>query len=269
MEDRHLTLGCEFECVLVQPKLEGKVTDSGENVLKNIFSEKFTLQCADCPDTFQWKPKLFDRATRKSPKNNADEALFWHVDRDRTDALPDEEKSALGKDMFGFKIEGLEIKSRKFVYEPSAQASSLACESKGHRASYDEEIRAVLNRLNERLCHFRVEDILKGYQKSFLFVNSKAGFHVHPGCIENQVPVPTLRRLCSMFLAWERQIDSLHSGSRISGSTLPTANTEPVAKHDLREFVMDRYVQNQPLSLYLIHTAYNRRYRRSHETNSA
>jgi hypothetical protein len=43
MEDRHLTLGCEFECVLVQPKLEGKVTDSGENVLKNIFSEKFTL----------------------------------------------------------------------------------------------------------------------------------------------------------------------------------------------------------------------------------
>jgi hypothetical protein len=87
---------------------------------------------------FQWKPEVLDKATLKSPKSNADEAVFWHVDRNRTDALTDEEKSALGNNKNKFTIEILEIKSRKFVYEQGAELSTAACEANGHRASYDE-----------------------------------------------------------------------------------------------------------------------------------
>ena len=268
--DCHLTLGCEFECILVYDKLyvNEEVVDAEEfvrDILKDP-KDPFMLECIDCSETFKWEMTIFDKSGR-DPKNRdpVHEAEYWHVDEDKSAEPSYEEKAALGSARGSFSFASLEIRTRKLECDVRSLGPSSG--NHEHRAAYDQQIYAVLTRLKERLVNLNPDRLGSGQGKAYLYVNELCGFHVHVGCSENHFSVETVKHLCSTSLAWERQIDSLHMQHRITGSKLVTAPIEPLINfnlssphRDYRHLIEDS-VYNKPLSQHFIHKAHNRRHR--------
>ena len=264
--DCHLTLGCEFECILVYDELNVKeeAVDAERFVKEILVHPPFMLKCIDCSEDFQWEPEFFDKRNRDpKARNPAYEAGYWHIDEDKSAEPSYEEKAALGSARGNFSFASLEIKTRKLEFD--VQPPSSSSEGHTHRVAYDQEIHAVLDRLNERLVSLSHDRLRPEHDNAYLYLNERCGFHVHVGCIENHFSVETVKHLCSTLLAWERQIDSFHSPHRITGSKLATAHTEPSININLaspsREYrhLIEDSVYNKPLSQHFIHTAHNRR----------
>jgi hypothetical protein len=121
-----------------------------------------------------------------------------------------------------------------------------------------EEITAVLNRLNHV---FRRFDAKRNQAKRhFLHINRKCGFHVHVGSHGRPFSLATTKRLLSLFVACEKQIDQLHSTDRITGFDLGKPPHALPRKPFPEAPIIDPETYNLPYSMLFIAEANRRRW---------
>lgn len=136
----------------------------------------------------------------------------WQVASDQTVKPSDESKHFPEE---GYAFYSIEVKSRILHLESITKKPGC-----NHPLTYSEELKAVLNKLGERFGGLGGE--------YYLYVNYTCGFHVHIGNEKKSFPLPTVKKVFSIFLACERQIDKLHARHRINGfeTSLPFAFPE-------------------------------------------
>jgi hypothetical protein len=179
-KDCHLTLGCEFECILVYDELDVKkeAVDAERFVKEILVHPPFMLKCIDCSEDFKCEPDFFDKGNRDlKARNPAYEAGYWHIDEDKSAEPSYEEKAELGSARGSFSFASLEIKTRKL----ESDVQPLSSDSGSHqcRATYEHEIQAVLNRLNERLVNLNNDRLGAEHNNVYVYLNERCGFHVH------------------------------------------------------------------------------------------
>lgn len=263
IEDRNFTIGCELECILVCSKnpTSNKAVN-GEALLKILLSRPFESSCAHCHKKYEWQLPIFNKSKHDPDGTKKDaHALYWHIDRERgEDFTSFEEKHAIHNFKDRNELQSVEIKTRKFEFDFHSTDPKGKC--KKHEILYQDEITAVLDRLNKDLLQFDVKDMSSVGEREglvYLYVNGESALHVHVGSHEHYFPVQTVKHLLSICLVWERQIDSLHSRNRITGTYLPTADPAPktpVNSQDPKGCVIHSDVYNRPLSVFFSNRAH-------------
>jgi hypothetical protein len=126
-----------------------------------------------------------------------------------------------------------------------------------HWVAYDQEIKFALDRLHEGF------DVNGGKNKDRLCImaTSHCGLHVHIGNGKgNPIPFNTMKKVFSVSLACEKQIDGLNSKDRITGTMLVSEllTGHPTAHTDAAQLIQKAY--NYPLTLQFLRSAHKRRW---------
>ena len=117
---------------------------------------------------------------------------------------------------------------------------------------------AVLNRLNHVFRRFDVDQAKP--KKYFLHINKKCGFHVHIGSHGRPFSLAVVKRLLSLIVACEKQIDQLHSTDRITGFDLEKAPHALPKKPFSEGPVIDDETYNLPYSMLFTAEANTKRW---------
>jgi hypothetical protein len=222
-----LTLGVEIECILAmnyhpnaKPKIDSCFDrDSIDHVL-NALITPLTARCSTCGKKHRFTIPLADNPYGML-RGAASSKYFssWAVDSDSS-VYVDFRDARLMEGGVGFvKFAAIEIKSRVLSRtKPLQTTKSQSQPGHIHSVSYEEEIRAVLNKLHTTFNAHNGKE--SGTSSPFrLFVNQSCGFHVHIGNQGVGFPMETVRNIVSTCVVNERPLDSLHAADRIGGTT--------------------------------------------------
>ena len=252
-----LTLGCEFEFLLVSfgkcKKIDGRSL-SGE-----VLSEGLWATCDVCGELHQFELNLWEEPTRNRSY------LYWEIDQDLTVKPTEEENACLGADCDKiFVFHRLELRSR--ILHSQRRLPTTRAATHIHEITYTEEIKAVLEHLNQSFGPFDVKKLSRA--PYYMFVNKNCGLHVHVGNGDGSFSLDTVKRIFSTFIACERQIDGLHLKHRITGADLSTKDVEPPELLDMErlyspktkpEKLTQKEAWNRPPSTFFMFAAHNRR----------
>lgn len=255
-----LSVGCEFEFVLAVyrgPKKKAATSnDHGKIVVHQALSKPLSVKCAqpNCKEKHTFQLPLCQLAVNDYDK--------WQVALDDSVMMPYNELRALGGHASDYDFYPMEVKTRKFSVR-----EALKTIEGGHlpEINFQQEITTVLDTLNER---FKLLRDKKCNPPGHIFVTRNCGFHVHVGNGDLPIPLSITKKIYSIFIACERQMDGLHGANRITGTTLASAPinlSEPqwMTPRDWRHLI-DSEVYNRPLSHYFITAACIRRKRTIH-----
>ena len=254
-----LTFGCEFEFILAcctYPKRardlsEGQTgIDHAFGVTRRALSETMTARCNMCTGFRSFKLDLHYEDTDPSHQK-------WSIGPDVTLRDTEYEASIVEKEDDYYVFSGLELRSRKFEFAKPKKVEDPRADHR-HQISHEEEIKAVFERLR-KVNSFGSETTRTTY---YLHCNPSCGFHVHIGNGDQAFDFTMIRKLFSVFVACERQIDGLHSTHRIMGTNLATTpfQLRPIERHQPpRDVLYGKGAYNKSLSLYFMIEAHNRR----------
>jgi hypothetical protein len=140
----------------------------------------------------------------------------WQVDNDNSINLYDDGSNALGPDFRNHRFCGIEVKSRILGQTPHHRKKCC-----GQGLTVAEEIEAVLGKLNSEFRRFGNDG---GKAKHFIYTNCSTGLHIHVGKANGSFPQPSIRRILSLLVACEQQVDQIHSRDRINGFKFDNGN---------------------------------------------
>lgn len=265
-----LTLGTEMEfilahCTFPQRTNGGFISYSelGLEVVHEILSRPMQVTCTICGELHTFNLPLnsvYDGHSAHYGKWSivGDSSINFH-NNDQTEAL--------GADLTYFNFYQIELRSRVLHADQPHLTTPSGSNPKHHHAiDYAEEIKAVLDRLNEATIS---EGWPQGDRNRFsLLVNESCGMHVHIGNRNKGFPLRTVKNVLSTYIANERAIDSINAKHRIGGSTLPTApqNRKRAAMGDDNQ--VSRAVYNMPWSQHHFMSVYSRRERAERNSES-
>ena len=257
-----LTAGIEVEFVLVKFCDENtnpfsQNAEWARRLIHNALSVPLRARCATCNAEHHFFLPL--NRLNSSDKNYRG----WHIKTDGTVKLKREDRCALPADGRDSVMEcGMELTSRILSLNKAYSTTPSDDGSHTHSVAWRDEIKAVLVHLDHA---FNTPEGRFGERSNTgMFVNSTSGLHDHLGNNGEELPLQTLKNLLSIYVANERQVDSMHAVDRIGGSTLTThVMNERLAGWGLLADTMDSNVYNQPLSSIFTLLAH-RRSRKQH-----
>ena len=233
-----ITIGCEFDFILAASGVPGARLDPlhGQRVVRQALSQPLEVNCTipECKHDFQLPLG-----------KEENEYSTWKVTADPSLRDPSQEEDP------NIEYYPIEVTSRKL----GLRALILPG---GHELSYQEEIIAVLDKLNNTFHISKHKKHQPGYHP---LITHKCGFHVHVGAGDRVLPFATVRRVFATFIACERQIDGLHTSNRITGTklgSLPISLSRDIAPRD-PTVLTNPITHNKPLSHYLIEGTCKRR----------
>ncbi|PPJ50681.1 hypothetical protein CBER1_07707 [Cercospora berteroae] len=250
-----LTLGVEIECILLQNKLlddrpmmlsEKKVW-SGQEVIHAALSKPMGIICGKCGDFHEWELPLNEVGSEWLEGGYEPNYDNWTVGTDVLQLTTLLDKAFI-PDFDRFNEYGIEIRSRILhVAGHSIKADQRSDCQHRPEVSYQDEIRAVYERLHEEFLNPNLSAQERAWR---LFSNHSCGLHVHigNGGPHRRLPLRVVKNILNLHLANERQIDNLHSSTRIDGSALLTGGP-----HEQN----DGEVKNCPESSHFIKIAHN------------
>lgn len=225
LEAGTLTLGCEFELLLLHYRpAKGNTLDNvfvdGMDVVLEALAEPFKdRKCAspNCKAHFdvELHPKI------PIGQDQANNYTSWQVCRDSSILLKRGNLKVPGNHGDVFDFCPIEIKSGILRYNEFADKSHQWNNGKhDHWIPFDQEITLVLDRMNEKFGLTR-KNIAES--KWYAVPINSCGLHVHIGNGKG-VPIPfsTAKKVYTMFVACERQMDRLQEKHRIIGVKLAT-----------------------------------------------
>lgn len=241
-----LTIGCEFEFVFVTRHEGRKTTENdAKDMLISSLSREMEVVCQHCQE--KQKKVSFNLPVKQSL---GIDLTKWEVTFDGSVFCDEGDVKAIATDP-DYAFWGMEIKSR--ILGQSAFHVKKCC---GRDLTVAEEITAVLERLNT---DFRCPNDSKEV-KRFIYVNSKCGFHIHVGRAGSSFPISSVRKIMSLLVACEQQLDSLHALDRITGFVFD--REDGLLKRTFPDHpVLDSNTYNLPLSIFFMADADRKRRR--------
>ncbi|PIA94852.1 hypothetical protein CB0940_08580 [Cercospora beticola] len=223
-----LTLGVEIECVLLQNKLiDSRLPLNeqeiwlGQEVIHAALCKPMKIVCGKCCDVHEWQLPLNEVGGEWLEGGCEPNYDNWTVGTDLLHVKTLLDKAFI-PDFDKFNEYGLEVRSRILhVAGHNIKADQRSDCQYRPEISYQDEIRAVYERLHEEFLNPNLSAEEKAWR---LFSNHSCGLHVHigNGGPHRRLPLRVVKNILNLHLANERQIDNLHSSTRIDGSALLT-----------------------------------------------
>jgi hypothetical protein len=234
-EPLDISFGVEFEFILIEripnwkewetidyrPKIFHGLSRAGD-VLKDTW-----FQCNNkyCNEKFRMpigvEPPPIDR---DPTDDNEDVPAAWKPDHSHWNVVADnsmklslDQSTALKENHYN--MFGVEVTSRKLFFDRDAPVlSNDATTEHEHTITAAEEINTVLAALHRA---FDSPARANGGRKTqWLGINDTCELHVHVGNDDKGFPLQTIKNVVSLYIAFERVIDSMHSQPRIGGTVL-------------------------------------------------
>lgn len=272
------TFGIEIECMYVYNTKKAKPADgkqpsmfpedeseeehelTPEEILANdprirgiqavhaALSAPFSMRCSSCQEVHDWKLPL-------SPLGSIHQDYkFWTVKQDQSVRLtPWENQSFIDLQPDHIDVYSIEIVSRILslhgvtatVHRPNSQHL--------HEITSKDEVEAVCDRLYKKFN----QPPGPVASDNRLVINSQCSTHVHVGNGDNGFDLQTVKNVLSTVVACERVFDSMHSTTRIGGSTLVFQPHQGTSS-SLYEQLLEPASYNRPWSAHFTQEAYAR-----------
>lgn len=250
-----ITLGCEFEFVLMYHRPSETEPQHGPkhgvNLIRDALCQPQNVKCADsnCNEQFEFTLSVIS--------SDGDQYDKWQVGIDQSViANYSELRSLYSKEKLkNLVFEPVEVKSRILRYDEAGERADGEHE---HWITFQDEITLVLSLLNKNF-GFGHED--NAGSKYHVLATAQSGLHVHIANGKSlSVPFRTAKKVYSIFVACERQLDGLVGTRDIMGIKLATqAPKRPISgATDLYEHSLNS-AYNKPVSAYLIAGTHMRR----------
>ncbi|KXT07760.1 hypothetical protein AC579_7071 [Pseudocercospora musae] len=215
------TLGVELECLLIQdlsctPDGHKSSLAHSRTLIHEALCQRMNGICATCGKSHPFSLPL--NPVVDIDQHNKDPSKYskWSVVADESLGLTNNQRMSLRKPA---RTHAMEIVSR--IMESDSNLPTTTDDSRPdhmHEITYQEEIRSVLHALTD---YFNRPQ--SPHSAAYrLTVNETCGLHVHIGNGNTSFPLTTVKNLLAISVANEKQIDSMHSRSRIDGRTLRT-----------------------------------------------
>ena len=211
-----LTIGVEIEFLLAHCRYpdNGAGTILGgpqaELLVKRVLAEPMTAKCSDCGKMHRFSLLLSASIARSG------EYSQWQVARDESVEPFIEELQQLGKNARFYDFYSCEVKSRILRAGEPLLTTRNSDGSHMHRISAIEEITAVLRHLSRSFGPSAEVDERRSWR---LFTNATCGLHVHIGNESRGIPLQTVKNALGIYIAFERELDTLHAIYRVGGAT--------------------------------------------------
>ena len=254
-----LTLGCEFEFVLMYPRaiMPKAPYTHGMDLVRDTISPPRKMKCAGhlCEEEFELCLPVVVKEVNASHEYDK-----WEVSYDGSvipQSLDDLQCLGNSKQLEKFQFDPIEVRSRILRYEERSERASSVGKHE-HWVTFQDEITMVLSLLNEKFGFGRKDVMHSGYH---IFATQQSAFQVHIANGEHlSVPFETAKKVYSTFIACERQLDRLSGTKDLNGVSLATVSPKtPIpGASDLYSYLL-RKTYNKPLSVNLITAAHMRR----------
>ena len=224
IEPLDISFGVEFEFILIErfpedeawadKTLQQKVYYGLSQVGEILKAMLFT--CGSCGTQFQMPIAVQDasedwKANHEQWNVQADDSMKLTRDQRRKLLALDDNCDALG----------VEVTSRKFFADRDVPVGEGSPTDHRHTINYKEEIETILGALHR--AYNSPAAATDGVITRWLVINNTCDLHVHVGNDNKGFPLQTVKNVMSLCTAFERVIDSMHSHSRIRGTSLALA----------------------------------------------
>ncbi|KAF7194568.1 hypothetical protein HII31_04074 [Pseudocercospora fuligena] len=218
------TLGVEIECLIIQdlsrtPEEHKSSLRQARSLVHEALCQRMNGICATCGNSHLFSLPLNPVVDIYQHNKNPSKYSKWSVVADVSLGLTIDQKMSLPKPEHSTRAHAMEIVSR--IMGSDSNLPTTVDDGRTdhiHEITYQEEIRSVLHALTDYFN--RPESPHSAAYR--LTVNQSCGLHVHIGNGNRFFPLTTVKNLLAISVANEKQIDSMHSRSRIDGRTLQT-----------------------------------------------